>query len=48
MVINIKPFAPYHCRFESFLRLGILSFERAIQLAYKTLMVLLRDGQVMN
>jgi hypothetical protein len=41
-VVDLKPFAPHLCGFESRQGLWILSCEEAIQLAYGTSMVLLR------
>jgi hypothetical protein len=41
-VVDFKPFAPHSCGFESQQGLWILSCEEAIQLAYRTLVVLLR------
>jgi hypothetical protein len=41
-VVDFKPLAPYRCGFESLQGLWILSCEQAIQLAYGTLVVLLR------
>jgi hypothetical protein len=41
-VVDLKPLAPHHCGFESPQGLWILSCEEAIQLAYGTLVVLLR------
>jgi hypothetical protein len=42
MVVDFKPLAPHRCGFESQQGLWILSCEEAIQLAYGTLVVLLR------
>jgi hypothetical protein len=41
-VIDFKPLAPHRCGFESLKGLWILSCEEAIQLAYRTSVVLLR------
>jgi hypothetical protein len=41
-VVDFKPLAPRRCGFESLQGLWILSCEEAIQLAYGTLVVLLR------
>jgi hypothetical protein len=41
-VVDFKPLAPHHCVFESHKGLWILSCEEAFQLAYGTLVVLLR------
>jgi hypothetical protein len=40
-VVDFKPLAPHHCRFEFPKGLLILSFEEAIQLAYGPSVVLL-------
>jgi hypothetical protein len=42
MDVDFKPLALHHCGFESHQVLWILSCEEAIQLAYGTLVVLLR------
>jgi hypothetical protein len=41
LITTFKPLAPHHCGFESRLGLWILSCEEAIQLAYRTSVVLL-------
>jgi hypothetical protein len=41
-VSDFKPFAPYNCGFESLKGIWILSFEEAIQLAYRMSEILLR------
>jgi hypothetical protein len=41
-VVDFKPLAPHRCGFESLQGLWILSCEEAIQLAYRTSVVLLR------
>jgi hypothetical protein len=41
-VVDFKPLAPHRCGFESRQGLWILACEEAIQLAYRTSVVLLR------